>query len=52
MCARSARAFSAICNDKQSPISVFIRNNRVSVLKAETGNAPNVFYVGIDKEVI
>ena len=38
-------------NDKQSPISLFIRNNRVQVLKPETGNAPNVFYVGIDKEV-
>jgi hypothetical protein len=23
----------------------------VQVLRAETGNAPNVFYVGIDKEV-
>ena len=49
--ARSARASSAICNDKQSPISQFIRNNRVQVLRPETGNAPNVFYVGIDKEV-
>ncbi len=37
--------------DQQSPISLFIRNNRVQVLKPETGNAPNVFYVGIDKEV-
>jgi tetrathionate reductase subunit B len=37
--------------DKDSPISLFIRNNRVQVLKPETGNAPNVFYVGIDKEV-
>ena len=49
--ARSARAFSAISKDKQSPISLFIRNNRVQVLRPETGNAPNVFYVGIDKEV-
>src|SRR6266540_4099832 len=38
-------------NDKQSPISQFIQNNQVQVLKRETGNAPNVFYVGIDKEV-
>jgi Fe-S-cluster-containing dehydrogenase component len=38
-------------NDPQSPISLFIRNNRVQVLRPETGNAPNVFYVGIDKEV-
>ncbi len=39
-------------NDKQSPISQFIRNNRVQVLRPETGNAPNVFYVGIDKDVV
>jgi Fe-S-cluster-containing dehydrogenase component len=38
-------------NDPQSPISLFIRNNRVHVLRPETGNGPNVFYVGIDKEV-
>lgn len=38
-------------NDPQSAISQFIRNNRVQVLRPETGNAPNVFYVGIDKEV-
>jgi len=38
-------------NDPQSPISLFIRNNRVQVLRPDTGNAPNVFYVGIDKEV-
>jgi Fe-S-cluster-containing dehydrogenase component len=38
-------------NDPQSPISLFIRNNRVQVLRPESGNAPNVFYVGIDKEV-
>ena len=38
-------------NDKQSPISLFIRNNRVQVLRPESGNEPNVFYVGIDKEV-
>jgi Fe-S-cluster-containing dehydrogenase component len=38
-------------NDKQSPVSLFIRNNRVDVLRPDTGNAPNLFYVGIDKEV-
>ena len=48
--ARSARASSAIATMQQSPISLFIRNNRVQVLKPETGNAPNVFYVGIDKD--
>ncbi|MGE5095037.1 MAG: 4Fe-4S dicluster domain-containing protein [Betaproteobacteria bacterium] len=51
VCPVSARVFGDR-NDKASPISLFIRNNRVQVLRAETGNAPNVFYVGIDKEVL
>jgi tetrathionate reductase subunit B len=38
-------------NDNQSPISQFIQNNRVYVLRPETGNAPNVFYIGTDKDV-
>ena len=38
-------------DDKQSPISKFIANNRVEVLRPDTGNAPNVFYVGLDEEV-
>ncbi|HWI14752.1 MAG TPA: 4Fe-4S dicluster domain-containing protein [Burkholderiales bacterium] len=50
VCPVSARVFGDL-GDRQSPISLFIRNNRVQVLKPETGNAPNVFYVGIDKEV-
>ena len=50
VCPVGARVFGDR-NDKQSPISEFIRNNRVNVLRPETGNAPNVFYVGIDKEV-
>jgi len=49
-CPIGARVFGDR-NDRQSPISLFIRNNRVHVLKPETGNAPNVFYVGLDKEV-
>jgi len=49
-CPVGARVFGDR-NDAQSPISLFIRNNRVQVLKPETGNAPNVFYVGIDREV-
>ncbi len=32
-------------------MSRFIRDNRVQVLKPETGNGPNVFYIGLDKEV-
>ena len=51
VCPVGARVFGDR-NDRQSPISLFIRNNRVQVLRPETGNAPNVFYVGIDKEVL
>lgn len=49
-CPVGARVFGDL-KDKQSPISLFIRNNRVQVLRPETGNVPNVYYVGIDKEV-
>ena len=51
VCPVGARVFGDR-RDKQSPISLFIRNNRVQVLRPESGNAPNVFYVGIDKEVL
>jgi Fe-S-cluster-containing dehydrogenase component len=51
VCPVGARVFGDM-NDKQSPISLFVRNNRVQVLKPESGNAPNVFYVGIDREVV
>ncbi len=50
VCPVDARVFGDT-KDKESPISLFIRNNRVQVLRPESGNAPNVFYVGIDKEV-
>jgi Fe-S-cluster-containing dehydrogenase component len=50
VCPVGARIFGDL-KDEQSPISLFIRNNRVQVLRPETGNAPNVYYVGIDKEV-
>ena len=50
VCPVGARIFGDR-NDKQSPISQFIQNNRVRVLRPETGNAPNVFYVGTDKDV-
>jgi Fe-S-cluster-containing dehydrogenase component len=50
VCPVGARVFGD-AKDAQSPISLFIRNNRVQVLKPETGNAPNVYYVGIDKAV-
>jgi tetrathionate reductase subunit B len=51
VCPVGARIFGDR-NDKQSAISQFIQNNRVQVLKPETGNGPNVFYVGLDKDVI
>ncbi len=50
VCPTGARIFGDR-NDKQSTVSRFIRDNRVQVLRPESGNAPNVFYVGIDKEV-
>ena len=49
-CPVGARIFGDL-RDKQSPVSRFIRDNRVQVLRVDMGNAPNVFYVGIDKEV-
>jgi len=50
VCPVGARIFGDR-NDEQSVISQFIQNNRVHVLRPETGNAPNVFYVGLDKGV-
>ena len=38
--------------DPESPISRFLRENRTRVLKPEMGTSPNVFYVGLDKEVM
>jgi Fe-S-cluster-containing dehydrogenase component len=49
-CPTGARVFGDM-RDRQSPISLFVRNNRVQVLRPESGNSPNVFYVGLDKEV-
>jgi len=49
-CPTGARVFGDM-RDRQSPISLFVRNNHVQVLKPESGNSPNVFYVGLDKEV-
>jgi Fe-S-cluster-containing dehydrogenase component len=50
VCPVEARIFGDL-NDPSSTISEFIKNNRIHVLKPETGNAPNCYYVGIDKEV-
>jgi len=49
-CPVGARIFGDLRN-RDSPVSLFIRNNRVQVLRPESGNSPKVFYVGIDKEV-
>jgi Fe-S-cluster-containing dehydrogenase component len=50
-CPTGARIFGDR-NDPESPISKFIRDNRVQVLKPEMGTSPSVYYVGIDKEVV
>jgi tetrathionate reductase subunit B len=50
MCPTGSRVFGDL-NDKNSPISLFIKNNKVTVLKSEMGNKPNLYYVGADKEV-
>ena len=51
VCPTGTRMFGDL-NDPESPVSLFIRNNHVQVLKPEMGNAPNVFYKGLDKEVV
>ncbi|MBA4175971.1 MAG: 4Fe-4S ferredoxin [Leptothrix sp. (in: Bacteria)] len=50
MCPTGARVFGDL-RDRESPISLFVRNNQIQVLKPESGNAPQVFYIGLDKEV-
>ena len=50
VCPVGARIFGDLA-DHNSPVSRFVRENRISVLKPETGNAPNVFYVGLDRGV-
>lgn len=50
VCPTGTRVFGDL-NDKSSPVSEFIRDNPVQVLKPESGNAPMCFYVGIDKDV-
>lgn len=50
VCPAGARVFGNM-NDKNSPISRFIKDNRVFTLKPEMGNRPTCYYIGIDKEV-
>ena len=49
-CPMGARIFGDRM-DHDSPISAFLRDNRTLVLKPETGNGPNVSYIGIDRGV-
>jgi len=50
VCPTQARLFGDL-NDTASPVSEFIRDNQVQVLKPESGNGPMCFYVGIDRDV-
>ena len=50
VCPTGTRVFGDL-NDSSSPVSEFIKNNNVQVLKPESGNAPMCFYVGLDKDV-
>lgn len=50
VCPTGTRVFGDL-NDPESPVSKFIKDNRVQVLKPESGNAPMCFYVGLDKDV-
>ncbi len=50
VCPTHCRIFGDL-NDAGSEISRFVRDNRIEVLKPETGNGPHVFYLGIDKDV-
>ena len=50
ICPVGARVFGDM-NDKNSPISKFLKDNRVLSLKPEMGNRPTCYYIGIDKEV-
>lgn len=50
VCPAEARVFGDR-NNPADPINAFIQDNRVQVLKPDTGNAPTCFYIGLDKAV-
>ena len=50
-CPTGARVFGDL-NEIGSDIREFIRTHRVEVLHPKTGNEPQVFYVGLDQEVV
>jgi tetrathionate reductase subunit B len=49
-CPSGARTFGDL-NDPASEISVMLVNNSTSVLKPEAGTKPNVYYIGLDKDI-
>lgn len=49
-CPVGTRIFGDL-NEPDSDISRFIKVNKVDVLKPEMGTQPNVYYVGLDKDV-
>lgn len=50
VCPARARLFGSLA-DPRSSVSIILREKRINVLKPETGNEPQTFYVGLDKEV-
>jgi Fe-S-cluster-containing dehydrogenase component len=50
VCPTEARIFGDR-NNPTDPINAFIQDNRVQVLRPDTGNEPTCFYIGLDKAV-
>ena len=50
VCPVEARLFGNL-KDPESRVARILREERIGVLKPETGNSPKTFYVGLDKEV-
>ena len=50
VCPVEARLFGNL-KDPKSRVAWILKEERISVLKPETGNSPKTFYVGLDKEV-
>lgn len=50
ICPTHCRVFGDL-NDPEAEVTRFLRDNRVEVLKPETGNGPQVFYTGTTKDV-
>lgn len=50
VCPTQARVFGDL-NDEASPVTVFLRERRTTVMKPELGTDPRVFYAGLETEV-